>query len=118
MRPVLVTAPRFWHLFRARAPPRDAGGIDMKAAITAGVLALAALCAPAGVQAADLADVKARGVLRVVVMPLNPRDEFFAYPPGARPGFDREVLDAFARLHRITLEVIPIEGWDNLIPAL
>ncbi len=87
----------------------------MKAWVLASVLALASV---ASVHGGDLADVKARGVLRVVVMPLNPRDEFFAYPPGARPGFDREVLDGFARLHRITLEVIPIEGWDNLIPAL
>jgi membrane-bound lytic murein transglycosylase F len=72
----------------------------------------------ASVTAADLAEVKARSVLRVIIMPLNPKDEFFAYPAAAHPGFDREVLDGFARLHRITLEVVPVEGWDNLIPAL
>ena len=68
--------------------------------------------------AADLADVKARGALRVIVMPLSATDEFFPVPAGARPGFDRAVLDGFASLHRIKLEVVPVEGWDNLIPAL
>ncbi|PYQ56016.1 MAG: hypothetical protein DMF78_00225 [Acidobacteria bacterium] len=87
----------------------------MNAAVRVGVLALASA---ASLQAADLADVKARGVLRVIVMPLSPSDEFFSLPPGARPGFDREVLDGFARLQRITLQIVPVEGWDNLIPAL
>ena len=68
--------------------------------------------------AADFAEVKARGTLRVIVMPLSATDEFFPIPAGARPGFDRAVLDGFAGLHRIKLEVVPVEGWDNLIPAL
>jgi membrane-bound lytic murein transglycosylase F len=77
-----------------------------------------ALAAALPVAAADFADVKARGTLRVIVMPLSAADEFFPIPAGARPGFDREVLDGFAGLHRIKLEVVPVEGWDNLIPAL
>jgi membrane-bound lytic murein transglycosylase F len=82
-------------------------------------LALAlAVAVPASAAAADLADVKARGTMRVIVMPLGPADEFFPVPTGAKPGLDREVLDGFAALHRIKLEVVPVEGWDNLIPAL
>jgi peptidoglycan lytic transglycosylase F len=82
-------------------------------------LALAvALLTAAPLAAADLADVKARGTLRVIVMPLSATDEFFPLPAGARPGFDRAVLDGFVALHRIKLEVVPVEGWDNLIPAL
>jgi membrane-bound lytic murein transglycosylase F len=77
-----------------------------------------ALAAALPMAAADLADVKARGTLRVIVMPLSATDEFFPIPAGARPGFDRAVLDGFAALHRIKLEVVPVEGWDNLIPAL
>ena len=68
--------------------------------------------------AADFPEAKARGTLRVIVMPLSATDEFFPVPPGARPGFDRAVLDGFASLHRIKLELVPVEGWDNLIPAL
>jgi ABC-type amino acid transport substrate-binding protein len=85
----------------------------MKAAVFACALAVAVPAA-----AADLADVKTRGALRVLVMPLGPADEFFPVPMQARTGFDRDVLDGFARLHRIKLEVVPVEGWDNLIPAL
>jgi ABC-type amino acid transport substrate-binding protein len=77
-----------------------------------------ALAAARPVSAADLADVKARGTLRVIVMPLSATDEFFPIPAGARPGFDRAVLDGFVALHRIKLEVVPVEGWDSLIPAL
>jgi ABC-type amino acid transport substrate-binding protein len=78
--------------------------------------ALAAVPLPAG--ASDLAQVKERGTLRVLVVPLGPADEFFPYPVKARTGFDRDVLEGFARLHRINLEVVPVEGWDDLIPAL
>ena len=82
-------------------------------------LALAvALLTAAPLGAADLADVKARGTLRVIVMPLSATDEFFPLPAGARPGFDRALLDGFVALHRIKLEVVAVEGWDNLIPAL
>jgi membrane-bound lytic murein transglycosylase F len=77
-----------------------------------------ALAATIPSTAADLADAKARGTLRVIVMPLSAADEFFPIPQGARPGFDREVLDGFAGLHRIKLVVVPVEGWDNLVPAL
>jgi membrane-bound lytic murein transglycosylase F len=77
-----------------------------------------ALAAALPATAADFADVKARGTLRVIVMPLSATDEFFPIPAGARPGFDRAVLEGFAGLHRIKLEVVPVEGWDNLIPAL
>src|SRR5262245_51950339 len=109
----LVPGPGFWHPPRGRQPAE----VGQMKAWAAAMVALAS-ASVASVQAADLADVKARGVLRVIIMPLQPKDEFFAYPPGPKPGFDREVLDGFARLHKITLDVVPVEGWDNLIPAL
>jgi len=77
-----------------------------------------ALAAAVPLSAADLGEVTTSGTLRVIVMPLSTKDEFFPIPPGTRPGFDREVLEGFARLHRIKLEVVPVDGWDNLIPAL
>jgi len=51
-------------------------------------------------------------------MPLSAADEFFPVPAARAPDFDREVLDGFAGLHRIKLAVVPVEGWDNLVPAL
>jgi ABC-type amino acid transport substrate-binding protein len=68
--------------------------------------------------AADLADVKKAGALRVVVNLDRRRPEFFAEPSSARPGFDQEVLRGFASLHRVTVTPVFVNGWDALIPAL
>jgi len=75
-----------------------------------------ALCASA-LGAADLDAVKARGALRVLVVSIKGPDEFFPLE-GPVPGFDREVLDGFAKLERLRLEPVPIESWDDLVPAL
>ena len=68
--------------------------------------------------AGDLAQVKERGVLRVLRMDVRGDDEFFPITPGGPPGFDREVLEGFARLHRVRVEPVTIATWDGLIPAL
>jgi ABC-type amino acid transport substrate-binding protein len=69
--------------------------------------------------AADLAEVKTRGTLRVLgVLAAKTGDEFLNRSTGASPGFDREILDGFARLQRVTLEVTAIPTWDALVPAL
>ena len=44
-------------------------------------------------------------------------DEFFSLSADA-PGFDHEMLESFAKLHRLELQVVPIESWDSLVPAL
>jgi ABC-type amino acid transport substrate-binding protein len=79
-------------------------------------LALAALL-PAPAARADLPDVLKRGSLRVLVMIDTRRPEFFTLDEKS-PGFDREVLQGFATLHHVTLEPVPVSGWDALIPAL
>jgi ABC-type amino acid transport substrate-binding protein len=79
-------------------------------------LILAAVARPAA--AADLAQVKERGVLRVLRMDVRDTDEFFPLREGGPPGFDREVLEGFARLHRLKLEPVTVSTWDGLIPAL
>ena len=74
----------------------------------------AAFAAPA---AADLAEIRARGTLRVAAV-LDPnRPEFFSDRPGL-PGFDREILQGFAEKNKLELEVVPMTGWDGLVPAL
>ncbi len=78
---------------------------------------LALVLGPAGA-AADLARIKQSGTLRVVVVPDTRRPEFFSVKPGAPPGFDHEVLEGFAALHKLKLRVVPVSGWDALIPAL
>jgi membrane-bound lytic murein transglycosylase F len=84
--------------------------------LAAAALALAA--ALPAVAAPDFDEIKARGTLRVLVMPDTKRPEFYSLRPGSPPGFDAELLDGFAKLHRLKLEVVPQSGWDALIPAL
>jgi polar amino acid transport system substrate-binding protein len=75
-----------------------------------------ALAVPA--RAADLAEIKTRGTLRVLAVHHPAGDEFISAETAEAPGFDYEMLDGFARLQRVKLEVVDIAGWDDLIPAL
>lgn len=64
---------------------------------------------------ADLPEAQQRGSLRVLAV----NDAiFFRLERGTKPGFDREVLQGFCTLHKLELEVVPVNGWDALIPAL
>lgn len=67
--------------------------------------------------AADLAAIKARGSLRV----LAGADEdpvWFSIRQSESPGFEREVLEGFARLHKLRFEVVPVARWEEAIPML
>src|SRR5262245_49794989 len=67
--------------------------------------------------AAELpARLKERGTLRVLAVLTNQRDDFFSKEPGV--GFDREVLEGFASLHKLKLEVVDVARWDALVGAL
>jgi ABC-type amino acid transport substrate-binding protein len=76
----------------------------------------AALCAaPASAQ--DLPALKKTGRLRVLAVPVNEGPQFMA-PDKPGEGFDAEILAGFARLHELAVEVVPVETWDGLVPAL
>jgi ABC-type amino acid transport substrate-binding protein len=79
---------------------------------------LAGVLAAGSTAAADLPEIKARGVLRVLRVESGPRDEFFSLEAAGPPGFDHEVLEGFCRLHKVRLEAISLSGWDALIPNL
>jgi ABC-type amino acid transport substrate-binding protein len=67
--------------------------------------------------AADLAAIKARGSLRV----LAAADEdpvWFSLRAGPSPGFEREVLEGFARMHKLRFEAVPVVRWEEAIPML
>jgi len=80
--------------------------------------AVAALLVAAGVSAAagDLAAIKAHGSLRVIAVEMKQPDEFFQLE--GPPGFDREILEGFAKLHELKLVPVAVTGWDDLVPAL
>jgi len=67
---------------------------------------------------ADFTEVKERGTLRVLAVIVPDEPEFISDQKGDRPGFDREVLDGFARLHKLGLELERVESWDALVPSL
>jgi ABC-type amino acid transport substrate-binding protein len=77
----------------------------------------ASLAAPWIVRARDLADIKSGGTLRVLVA-ADEAPEFFALDSRTSPGFEREVLEAFARLHGLRIEVVPVARFDDILPAL
>src|SRR5262249_48874031 len=64
----------------------------------------------------DLAEIKARGTLRLLAIVDDAEDEFIPPEPGR--GLDRELLEGFARLHGLKLEIVNAAGWDALVPAL
>jgi polar amino acid transport system substrate-binding protein len=67
--------------------------------------------------AADLAEIRQRGSLRVLVS-ADEDPAWFSFKGGPDPGFEREILEGFARLQRVRLEVIPIKQFEDLIPTL
>src|SRR5262245_35435994 len=82
--------------------------------VLAGLTALLALAGPAR---ADLAEIRQRGTLRLLVI-LDDDEPEFVSPRADEPGFDREVLDGFARLHGLKVELVPVPEWGALVPQL
>jgi ABC-type amino acid transport substrate-binding protein len=81
-------------------------------------LSLAASLLAAGSAAnADLAEVKARGTLLVLVS-ADESPEAFSFAADGSPGFDRELLEGFARLHGLRLEPIAVRRFADMIPRL
>jgi ABC-type amino acid transport substrate-binding protein len=69
------------------------------------------------VSAADLADMKERGTLRVIAQE-GEAPEMFRFDSSGQPGFEREMLQGFAALRGLTLEVVPVPTSAARIPAL
>jgi len=78
---------------------------------------LALALAAGGAGAGDLDDLKARGSLRVLVA-ADEDPVWFSQRSSAAPGFEREVLEGFARLHKLRFEIVPVPRWDEAIPML
>ena len=58
-----------------------------------------------------------RGSLRVLAA-ADEDPAWFSLRGGASPGFEREVLEGFARLHKLRFEAVPIVRWEEAIPML
>ncbi len=69
------------------------------------------------ITASDLPEMVERGTLRVIAG-AGEQPEMFSFDPDQPPGFEREMLEGFARLHRIELEVVVVKAFSDRIPAL
>ena len=86
------------------APPRAAERVERGAGPTAAVFATG-----------DLADIRQRAELRILV---PPSDEGFLPRDGSPYASERALAAAFARELNVTPRFIPIRGFENLLPAL
>ena len=68
--------------------------------------------------AVDLPEVQARGSLRVIAAEGEQPEMFDFDGDPAKPGLEREMLEGFARLKRLKLEVVPVKAFAERIPAL
>src|SRR5678816_3082145 len=81
-------------------------------------LALALCSTAAMAEARDLPDIKKQGHLRVVAVVEEREPEFVSLKPGGAPGFDREILEGFARIQGVGLEFVLAPNWQVLMPSL
>jgi ABC-type amino acid transport substrate-binding protein len=89
----------------------------MRHRAAAATVGLALISLALAASAADLAEMQARGTLRVLVSADEPPEAFNLKAEGP-PGFDRELIEGFARLHDLDLEVVPVERFADMIPKL
>jgi ABC-type amino acid transport substrate-binding protein len=92
---------------------RDPARLGPLASLGATLLLAVALPASAG----DLAAIRARGSLRVLAA-ADEDPTWFSQRSGPQPGFEREVLEGFARVQKLSFEVVPVPHWDEAIPML
>jgi len=55
--------------------------------------------------------------LRVLV-PADEMPEMFSFETKGQPGFERELIEGFCRIHGLTLEVVPVKDFEQIIPML
>jgi ABC-type amino acid transport substrate-binding protein len=80
--------------------------------IVAGLVVLSALAAGA---AEPTTGLPAR--LRVLVA-ADEMPEMFSFAQTGPPGFERELLEGFCRLHGLRLDVVPVPDFEHIIPML
>jgi membrane-bound lytic murein transglycosylase F len=71
----------------------------------------------AALNGADLADIRARGTLRVIFHRQG-MVEAISMKPGTPPGLERELIEGFAALQRLKVEFVPVASVAERIPAL
>jgi ABC-type amino acid transport substrate-binding protein len=55
--------------------------------------------------------------LRVLVAS-DEMPEMFSFAEKGQPGFERELMEGFCRIHGLKLEVVPVRDFDRIVPML
>ena len=87
------------------------------ACVLAAGLALAAGVAARSVAAAEITGLRIPGVIRVLVAS-DEQPEVFSFKNDGPPGFERELIEGFARARKLEMRVVPIANWEQIIPDL
>jgi polar amino acid transport system substrate-binding protein len=77
---------------------------------------LAAVALPSA-SAGDLAEVKAKGTLRVIAA-ADEAPETFSFDPGPNQGFERELVEGFAKLQSLKIEPVKAKAYGERIAML
>lgn len=96
---------------------RGRGAADRTWVRSAALVPVLVFLAP-GLLFPDLAEIRKRGKIRVLLVSTGRASEFFSLEPGTSPGFDRELLESFAKTQRLRIEPVVTPTMDGLIPAL
>jgi ABC-type amino acid transport substrate-binding protein len=80
-----------------------------------GLLVAGGLAAPA--RAADVPGLRVPGVIRVLVAS-DEQPEVFSFKGDGPPGFERELIEGFARARKLEMRVVPVTNWEQIIPQL
>jgi len=69
-----------------------------------------------GTEASEL-ETRLPSTLRVLVA-TDEMPEMFSFATSGPPGFERELLEGFCRIHGLRLEVVPVRDFEQIIPML
>jgi ABC-type amino acid transport substrate-binding protein len=89
----------------------------MRHALPVAAFAVALTAAPIAARA-DLAEIVKAGHLRAIVADGEQPEMFDIDGDPAKPGLEREMLEGFARVNRVQLDVVMVKTFSERIPAL
>jgi ABC-type amino acid transport substrate-binding protein len=81
-------------------------------------LALAALLASGATMAVAVEPTPGLPSRLRVLVPADEMPEMFSFDTKGQPGFERELIEGFCRIHGLGLDVVQVKDFDQIIPML
>ena len=77
-----------------------------------------ALAWTTGGEATDALGLRVPGVIRVLVSADEMPDVFSFAAQAPKPGFERELVEGFAKVRKLEVRIVPVKNFDQIIPML